>query len=64
MMIDENSRMPGDNCKCYDCKHNTNHGVCKAFDYIPDDIWYGKVSHDKPYPGDNGILFEPIEEKN
>lgn len=33
---------------------------CEAFpDGIPDDIWEEKVSHDEPYPGDNGIVFEP-----
>ncbi len=48
---------------CYFCKHATNHRVCKAFARIPDDIWYGKVEHTKPYPGDNGILFEEREKK-
>lgn len=34
---------------------------CKAFPEkggIPPEIWSGEVSHTKPYPGDNGILFE------
>ncbi len=32
---------------------------CDAFpDGIPDDIWEEKISHDKPYSGDNGVIFE------
>lgn len=33
---------------------------CKAFEKIPDEIWEGKNNHRKPYKGDNGIRFEPI----
>ncbi|HMW05786.1 MAG TPA: hypothetical protein PK079_07375 [Leptospiraceae bacterium] len=50
----------GEGNECYSCKHSTDHGVCSAFTYIPDDIWSGKVSHRQPYPGDNGIQFEKI----
>lgn len=61
IIIDDEIRMHDIPIECYKCKHNTNHGVCNAFNYIPDDIWYGKVSHRTPYPGDNGIQFEPME---
>lgn len=49
----------GTGLDCYFCKNIKNHRVCKAFGRVPDDIWYGKVDHTKPYPGDNGIRFEP-----
>jgi len=54
-------------CKNYDPKSfNLKKGIigtCKAFpDGIPEDIWLGKVDHKKPYPRDNGIRFEEIEE--
>lgn len=33
--------------------------ICKAFpDGIPKEIFYGGVSHKKPYKGDHGIQFE------
>jgi hypothetical protein len=32
---------------------------CRAFADIPYDIWLGKNKHTEPYPGDNGIQFEP-----
>jgi len=31
---------------------------CEAFAVIPDDILFNRHDHSKPYPGDNGILFE------
>jgi len=37
---------------------------CKAFNLIPDTIWEGKNNHTKPYPGDNGIRFEPLEKED
>ena len=34
--------------------------VCDAFpDGIPDEIAYGDNPHTSPFPGDNGIQFEP-----
>ena len=51
--------------KCVDCENYEFRGKCKAFPKgIPQDIYYGRHDHRKPYPDDNGILFEPIEEKN
>ena len=36
--------------------------TCKAFpDGIPVEIMREKVDHEKPYPGDNGIQFEPTD---
>ncbi|MCP5510235.1 MAG: hypothetical protein H7A24_00005 [Leptospiraceae bacterium] len=33
---------------------------CDAYpNGIPFEIWTNKVDHSKPYPGDNGIRFEP-----
>ena len=35
---------------------------CKAFPKrIPEDILVGRNDHSKPFPGDNGIRFEPIK---
>ena len=36
---------------------------CKAFpDGIPEKILTGEHDHTKPFKGDNGIRFEPIED--
>ena len=46
--------------QCLDCKHYTYFGNCSTFpNGIPEDIYYGDHDHRKPYPGDNGIRFEP-----
>ena len=46
---------------CRKCKHlNKDNISCDAFpDVIPQDIIEGVFDHRKPFPGDNGILFEP-----
>ena len=47
---------------CVDCEHfrGAKAGRCDAFpDGIPGAIWDGKVRHDKPFPGDRSIRFEP-----
>ncbi len=47
--------------QCYDCKHHTHFGTCTVFPKgIPKEIYYGDHDHSKPYPGDNGILFEGV----
>lgn len=52
---------------CYDCKYFYYNKVgekCMAFpDGIPDEIWFEKVKHTEPYPGDNGIRFKKISDK-
>jgi len=48
--------------KCVACKYfrGWQSGTCDAFpDQIPNQIWDGKIRHDKPIPGDNGIQFVP-----
>ena len=53
--------------QCFFCKmfigKSANFLVCKAFPKsIPEAILIGEHDHTKPYKGDNGILFEPIED--
>jgi hypothetical protein len=57
---------------CIDCKHFVNKDwSCKAFpEGIPQEILvgipykdnpgYNRFEHTRPYPGDHGILFEPM----
>lgn len=50
--------------QCHDCRHYrpdlADRIACAAFPgWIPDDILLGKVDHREPYPGDNGIRYEP-----
>ena len=51
---------------CTMCKRFRSDGAnvwCKAFPKgIPDKILTGEHDHTKPFKGDNGILFEPLEE--
>lgn len=60
---------------CASCKHIVKNAVdgfvfldnnevtkkCSAFPYgIPLEIFNNSINHTKPYPGDNGILFESV----
>ena len=48
---------------CLTCKHFIVWGSCGAFpDGIPKEITMGENNHTKPYPGDDGIQYEPINE--
>ena len=49
--------------QCWKCKYYKTKLRCDAFKEIPIEIYKNKVSHRKNYEGDNGIRFEPIEEK-
>ena len=51
---------------CMDCAHLIDDEAdgfrCLAYPGgIPDEIFYGEIDHTKPYKGDNGIVFKPIE---
>ena len=48
---------------CGKCKHYINKkSACTAFPGgIPAEILEGEHDHRKPYPGDNGIRYEPID---
>ena len=66
IMRSEQLRVP----MCFTCKHFYKHKEeykddprsafrCDAFpDGIPRDIYLGKVPHNKPVEGDNGIVYE------
>jgi hypothetical protein len=52
---------------CLKCKHfnqdlKSTKFDCAAYpDGIPEAIYTSQNDHTQPYPGDNGIRFEPIE---
>lgn len=54
--------------QCDECKHlrakaqRTDPNTCDAFPAgIPDEVLWNRHDHKKPYPGDNGVRFEPIK---
>ena len=51
---------------CNTCIHYNKDGrTCKAFpDLIPFEIRNGSNPHTAPMEGDNGIMYEPLPEKN
>jgi len=55
------------NTICLWCKHHNKTGdrrSCTAFhERIPDTVYFGEHDHRFPYPGDNGILYEPEDEE-
>ena len=50
--------------QCILCRHYEGGQVCKAFDRIPQVIFTGEHDHREPYPGDHGIQFEPLSERD
>ena len=49
---------------CYNCTHQDqeDHFKCTAFPKrIPKAIIESRANHRKPYPGDNGVLYDPID---
>jgi hypothetical protein len=46
--------------QCLQCLHFRKGAVCAAFpEGIPFEILNNEHDHRKPFPGDNGIQFEP-----
>ena len=50
--------------QCYWRKHYQEMGKCKAFEdeRIPNEVFFNVHDHKQPFPGDNGIQFEPEKE--
>lgn len=48
---------------CFQCRNYIGDFSCHAFpNGIPEKLLFLN-KHDSPFPGDNGIQFEPIEEE-
>ena len=49
--------------QCNNCLHYMSNISCHAFPaIIPKPLLINEIIHDKPYPGDGGIQFEPKTE--
>ena len=52
--------------QCFRCKHlhgDESRMTCDAFpEGIPDELVHDTRDHKKPFTGDNGIRFEPIDD--
>lgn len=61
LVVEHNLRPRKKKIQCNECIHFHKHSrCCDAFpDGIPTDIIVGIHDHRDPYPGDNGIHFEP-----
>lgn len=51
---------------CLSCKHfrrdDATRNACEAFpEGIPNAIIFGDRTHLRPYPGDRGLRFEPVQ---
>lgn len=55
---------PGPQPQCWRCKHfDADDKTCLAFpDGVPMVVLLGDVDHRLPFPGDNGVQFEPKED--
>lgn len=49
---------------CYGCKHFNPNQTCAAFATgIPQPILWSEADHRKPYKGDGGTRFDPIDKQ-
>ena len=53
--------------QCFNCRNYFGAGLCFGFDdkdgKIPMEIFTNDFRHTKSFAGDNGIQFEPLEDK-
>ena len=65
-MKSRNPAVIAETSQCSICTHcGLTEFRCEAFPYgIPEPILNNEFIHTKPYPGDNGIQFEPIGGSN
>lgn len=59
---DREVAMPAYSAVCTGCRRlkDTLAHRCEAFAEIPEAIWLGQNKHTQPFPGDNGLRFEPL----
>ena len=49
---------------CDTCRHRRDVATCDAFPSgIPIAILVGEADHRRPYPGDGGIRYEPVDDE-